>query len=418
MVNANNPMTATRHFSSSLTHERGLSLIELMIAMAIGLLLVVTIGFAYVGARSSFKSQSALSRVQENARYAFEFIGTDIRMAGFNGGPNDTDPTQPVGWSNEKDLANLPLLGYEEGVSAFPAFPVGRPHLRGDALTVVHVDTDKEYLLDSTVTPNPSASSFTLAAAPGPAAQIGGIFVGADYTHAAAFAVTAVANGGKTLTTADSLAGYTGAQNARRVFPLMGATYYIATNASGEPALYRLTLDSTGGTTAEELVEGVQDMQITYGVDTSSLAAATGITAASWASNRITFTSAGHGLLVGDWVTIAGVTPSGYNGYYKVEVVPDADTFSVTQATAPGAFTSAGTAQKASDRSIDVYRTADQVTAGTGIPGPATQKNYWQHVLSVRLNITLTTRQTENVSTTGGLLTKSFTTTFAVRNRL
>jgi type IV pilus assembly protein PilW len=58
-----------------------------------------------------------------------------------------------------------------------------------------------------------------------------------------------------------------------RLLRLSGNIYYIANNPNNVPSLYRLRLSSSGGnaaTTAEELVEGVEDMQITYGVDTSN----------------------------------------------------------------------------------------------------------------------------------------------------
>lgn len=404
--------------------SRGVSLIELMVAMAIGLLIVATIGNAYLGAKASFRTQDALSLVQENARYTFEFMGEDIRMAGFSGGPTDGVVTQPAAWTGERDLQNFPLRGYEAGVSTFPTAitaPATRPRLRGDALTVVHVDTDNEYALDAAVTPNPSATAFTLSAWPSSAPQVGGIFVGADYTGAAAFHVTDLDSGAKTITTDDSLGAFTGAVAARRVFPLKGATYYIAENTVGEPALYRLRLTGTGTTIAEELVEGVRDMQITYGVDYSAPALATAITGATWASGAIIFTSPAHGLVTGDWVTISGVSPAAFDGFYRVTSF-DTDTFRVVQATTPGSYVSGGLAQKAADNSVDAYWTADEVNAGTDltntIPGPATASNYWAHVLSVRVTLTLTTRQSERVSTTGNVYTKSFTTTFAVRNRL
>ncbi|MFN3593215.1 MAG: PilW family protein [Thiobacillaceae bacterium] len=42
-------------------------------------------------------------------------------------------------------------------------------------------------------------------------------------------------------------------------------TYYIGLNAAGRPALYRLSRSA-----AEELVENVENMQVTYGVDTNN----------------------------------------------------------------------------------------------------------------------------------------------------
>jgi type IV pilus assembly protein PilW len=58
-----------------------------------------------------------------------------------------------------------------------------------------------------------------------------------------------------------------------RILRMSGNIYYIGNNPNGEPSLYRLRLGQSGGNaaaTAEELVEGVEDMQITYGVDTSN----------------------------------------------------------------------------------------------------------------------------------------------------
>lgn len=71
------------------------------------------------------------------------------------------------------------------------------------------------------------------------------------------------------------------------------------------------------------------------------------VTSATWATNVVTFnTTAAHGLTSGDIVTIAGVTPSGYNGTYGITVT-DADTFTAALLTDPGAYTSGGTVSNA-----------------------------------------------------------------------
>ena len=47
----------------------------------------------------------------------------------------------------------------------------------------------------------------------------------------------------------------------------------------------------------------------------------------------VTFTtSASHAFIIGNMVTIFGVTPGGYNGNYVVTSVPAANTFTVTNA--------------------------------------------------------------------------------------
>jgi len=62
--------------------QRGLSLIELMIAMVIGLFLIAVIGVLFVNSKTTYLSQDANSRLQENARFAIELLGRQARMAG------------------------------------------------------------------------------------------------------------------------------------------------------------------------------------------------------------------------------------------------------------------------------------------------------------------------------------------------
>ena len=402
--------------------SRGVSLIELLVSMALGLVIVIAIGIVYIGAKGSFKSQNALSVMQENARYAFEFLGNDIRMAGLSGGPSDSSVSQPLGWVDQKNLKNFPLRGFKDTVSTFPTFPVSRPKLIGDALTVIHVDSDNETVLDTTVGANPSVSGvFTLANWPSTAPAIGELWVCADYTHAAAFAISSVNSGSKTVTTTDSVSGFGGAIAARRIYPLNGVTYYISLNPSGESSLYRTKLNAAGTLVDEELVEGVQDMKITYGVDYADPALATNITSASWASGVVTISAVAHGLVANDLINISGATPSTFDGTFIVSS-SSTDTFTVALVANPGAFTGGGTVRRMVDKSVDGYWTADAVESGTfsgnAIPGPATAANYWSHVLSVRVAITLASKNDERISTSGGKMVKMFSTTFAVRNRL
>src|SRR4051812_627303 len=75
-----------RHSKPFPPHKsKGLSLIELMIAMSLGLATIAAIGWIYLGTTKTYRTQDALARLQENARYAFEVIGSDLRMAGTTG---------------------------------------------------------------------------------------------------------------------------------------------------------------------------------------------------------------------------------------------------------------------------------------------------------------------------------------------
>lgn len=76
------------------------------------------------------------------------------------------------------------------------------------------------------------------------------------------------------------------------------------------------------------------------------------ITDAAWTSapspGQATITAAGHGFIVGQTVTISGVSPSGYNGSFAIVAVT-ANTFTFDASSDPGAYVSGGWAS-AGDR--------------------------------------------------------------------
>ncbi len=63
--------------------RRGFTIVEFMVAIAIGLVVSLVIGQIFVGSRQSFSSQDDLARVQESMRTASQILGRTIRMAGF-----------------------------------------------------------------------------------------------------------------------------------------------------------------------------------------------------------------------------------------------------------------------------------------------------------------------------------------------
>ncbi|MCP5419136.1 MAG: PilW family protein [Gammaproteobacteria bacterium] len=63
--------------------QRGLTLIEIMIALALGLMLIAGLLQLFVGTRQSFRMQENLSRVQESGRYALEYLSRSLRLAGY-----------------------------------------------------------------------------------------------------------------------------------------------------------------------------------------------------------------------------------------------------------------------------------------------------------------------------------------------
>ena len=66
---------------------QGFSLIELMIAMTIGLVLTMIIGQVFINSRAVFASTDQLSRLQENARYAINSVTRQLRQSTYRSDP-------------------------------------------------------------------------------------------------------------------------------------------------------------------------------------------------------------------------------------------------------------------------------------------------------------------------------------------
>ncbi|MFT0182510.1 PilW family protein [Pseudomonas benzopyrenica] len=66
--------------------QRGLSIIELMIAMLLGLLLMGGVLQLFLSSKRTYQTNTALSQVQESGRFALEFLAFDVRNAGYRGG--------------------------------------------------------------------------------------------------------------------------------------------------------------------------------------------------------------------------------------------------------------------------------------------------------------------------------------------
>lgn len=66
--------------------QKGMSLIELMIALLIGLLLSAAIITVYLSNKKTFWDTEAAAGLQENSRFAMKLITNDLRLAGFYGG--------------------------------------------------------------------------------------------------------------------------------------------------------------------------------------------------------------------------------------------------------------------------------------------------------------------------------------------
>ncbi len=77
--------------STNRMRQFGVSLIELMVAMVIGLFLILGAVTVFSQSRSTYRTAESVARLQEIGRLAMDVVETDVRMANFWGMSNHAD---------------------------------------------------------------------------------------------------------------------------------------------------------------------------------------------------------------------------------------------------------------------------------------------------------------------------------------
>ena len=259
--------------------QRGFSVVELMVAMVIGLILMAGVLQAFSGSRATYTINERLARLQENQRIAADMIQNDIRQAGYRGCAKETPFSNTL--NSDTTLQwnfAVPLQGYEATTATAwsPVLDAAIDSPRGDSdiLAVrVPIRGGQSVVLNSDMSAATDKLQ-TVAVSPAPFAA-GDVVMLADCSAATVFQVTGYAAGeishevGSAVTNkgpgnASNDLGYAFRTNAT-IMPVETVIYYVRDNAAGEPSLWR----RAGGAAAEEVVEGVESMQVLYGEDTS-----------------------------------------------------------------------------------------------------------------------------------------------------
>lgn len=68
----------------NLKRVQGITLVELLVAMALGVVLMAGVMQVFIGSNQTFGVVQAQTHMQENGRFAMEFIGRTIRHAGYD----------------------------------------------------------------------------------------------------------------------------------------------------------------------------------------------------------------------------------------------------------------------------------------------------------------------------------------------
>ena len=85
-----------RSLSASPRQQGGLSLVELLVAVTIGLLILATVIGVFFATNRNYRENDALTALQDNARFAMDNLARDLAMAGYWGGVRPVDAARNV----------------------------------------------------------------------------------------------------------------------------------------------------------------------------------------------------------------------------------------------------------------------------------------------------------------------------------
>jgi len=107
--------------SKVLSRQSGVSLVELMIAMMLGVFLMFALVEILINGKQSFGAASQMSRLQENGRISTNLIVSDLKRAGYLGGNLDTWVATPM----LTIFSVLPARSPRQPSAALPVIPPG-----------------------------------------------------------------------------------------------------------------------------------------------------------------------------------------------------------------------------------------------------------------------------------------------------
>ena len=283
--------------------SQGFTIVELMVAITLGLIILAVISQVYVSSKKTYRVQEALSRLQENGRYAIDLLGRDIRMAGYMGcigaGTTLNSIANPVTGLTLLNTTTSPpslegIIGYQQASVPTSGYPVLRTEVKAntDVIQIQHFSTNSSKV---TTPGTPTKANIQIQ---GNASNFQPleVLVVTNCVNADFFQATTVSSGSGDVTiahatntnTTNFTVGSYAPYNNSEVLRLESAVYYIGTTNAGfacpANSLCRKRLgffvtsdankfctNAAAGTThgycVEQIAEGVEDLQVLYGVN-------------------------------------------------------------------------------------------------------------------------------------------------------
>jgi type IV pilus assembly protein PilW len=251
-----------------LTNQTGISLVEVLVALVISLFLLAGIVQVYTGNKATFTFTNALAEVQENGRFALDYMSQDLRLASewgcvpFDSSDTDNINNTLTGWgSYDSDLHDFAgeeaIEGTNNDVNGSDTLTIrgGKPGQANVESPFFDAATGKLTIND---TNNFGAGDLVLVTRCGTNDLL--IDAEADILRVTG---TSVVSATKTqlLFAGNKSQRF---ENDASIIKLQTVTYSIGNSAlnANVPVLIRTEFG-----VAQELVEGVQQMEILYGID-------------------------------------------------------------------------------------------------------------------------------------------------------
>ncbi len=284
-------------------HSHGITLIELMVALTISSILLAGVATVYIGNKRASNLNTGLARLQENLRLVNELVSQDVRMSGFVGcRASSITNALNTPTAAEYDITK-PIRGYD-GDSSTGSFPTQITDTTNPAQQIALVGSDAFMVLHAAgpelliTNDNTGTATITTKNSTSGIVKVNDIVIISDCIHAAVTQITSLT--GTTSFTHDVSAVTSGPGNCwdglaelptsgpipscgaagnsyypyatnARAMKLSSDLYYVAKSTSGlTSSLYRLSLNKGVLTQREELIEGVESMQVLYGEDVNA----------------------------------------------------------------------------------------------------------------------------------------------------
>ncbi|HAR58830.1 PilW family protein [Spongiibacter tropicus] len=268
--------------------QTGIGLVEIMVALVVSSLLIGGLIQIFSSNKQAYILQDEMSRLQESGRFAFHFLMKDMRMAGYFGCRNNVpvqnnlDTSDPAYDNAAYDFAGAPLVAYNaDGNGGWsPSLPASiqalEPLPGNDIILIRSADAGSVNLTPPYQSGDAQKASIHLEQDHG--LQKGDIAVVSDCSRATVVQITGEGGGG----TSAAVTNNTGSTTPGNATSELGANYgdgaiiakiqstvfYVANNVNNEPALFRKNL--TSDENAEELVAGIDQMSLRYGLDSNN----------------------------------------------------------------------------------------------------------------------------------------------------